>query len=203
MTTLTKEERIFLGDLTSICYENRINLILKNKKSINKCSGSFDGETLNIALNSSNGDHPTIMGIIVHESCHVDQHLEGINIWNDSIFNSGDMWTLYSQNKIGKTKRLKKYFKTLLEIELDCEKRAVKKIIKYNLPLNISNYIKMANVYLYSYRKFYEENFSLCDYNKMSSREDILNLVPDKYFDNVSEYWNIKTNILYKNFKVC
>jgi hypothetical protein len=198
---LTNNERVFLGDLISNCYENGINVIIKNQKTINKCSGYFDGLTLGIALKCFKGSHSSVMGTIVHESCHVDQYLENISIWNDPVFNSGDMWALYLKNKIGKTKKLKRYFKTLLDIELDCERRAVQKIIKYNLPIDISNYIKLGNIYLYAYRRFYDDKLPLGWYTKMSLRKEVLDLMPDKYCDNSSEYWDIKTNLLCRHFK--
>jgi len=47
----------------------------------------------------------------------------------------------FIKNKIDKIKYL----------ELDCEKRAVKNIKKYNLPVNIETYIQKANSYILFY----------------------------------------------------
>ena len=48
-------------------------------------------------------------------------------------------------------KTLKLCVQDVIDCELDCEKRSVKKIKEYNLDINVSNYKRMANTYLYSY----------------------------------------------------
>jgi hypothetical protein len=46
---------------------------------------------------------------------------------------------------------MSKILKKIQAVELDCEKRTVKKIKKYNLPINIDRYIKEANACLWWY----------------------------------------------------
>ena len=54
------------------------------------------------------------------------------------------------ENMMNKT-QLRNVLDDMVELEKDCEMRAVEKIRKWGLPVNISQYIKKANIYLYSY----------------------------------------------------
>jgi hypothetical protein len=47
--------------------------------------------------------------------------------------------------------QLAKALDKMVEMERDCEMRAVEKIKKWGLPVNLTRYVKKANVYLYSY----------------------------------------------------
>lgn len=115
-----------------------------------ECSGFFqiDPDILATATgNPINNWLPTL----VHESCHMDQWSEKSEVWgrytegNTSII---DEWLN------GKNISQSKVFKALdicRELELDCEQRAVQKIIKYNLPIDIKEYIQKANCYVFFY----------------------------------------------------
>lgn len=196
---LTKNEKTFLSDLTCKCLENNISLVLKNQKKINKCSGYFDEKTLAAALKCFDGRRDEVMGVIVHESCHMDQFLEKIPLWYDPIFNEGDLWEEYNNKKINKSKKLELFMKKLLEIELDCEKRAVEKIKKYDLPLDIPEYIQRGNIYLYAYRVFYEYRAYVGWYTSLMRDDNIVSKMPTEYLS-VSEYWRKNTNPVIKYY---
>ncbi len=89
--------------------------------------------------------------IFIHESCHLDQYLEDNYMWQkfgigyDTFFNwlEGNIELDYDT--------LKKCCTDVIECELDCEKRSIKKIKKYGITsIKPSEYIKKANAYLYS-----------------------------------------------------
>ncbi len=48
------------------------------------------------------------------------------------------------------------------ELELDCERRAVKKIKKFDLPLDVEEYIKQASAYIhyYNYMQLRRNNYT-------------------------------------------
>ena len=74
---------------------------------------------------------------------------------------------------------MKKYIRELRNCELDCEKRAVKLMKEYNLPIDIKKYIKQANAYVYFYntmidtRKWYKKSPCIV--------KEILDIMPTKF----------------------
>ena len=47
--------------------------------------------------------------------------------------------------------QLRNVLDNMVELEKDCEMRAVEKIRKWDLPISVQKYVQKANVYLYSY----------------------------------------------------
>jgi hypothetical protein len=150
-TKVTQNVKNFLGDLVATCYSNNVTLKLLYQKQINlgkiKCSGMFDQKSLQVAINN---DLEIWLGVLVHESCHMDQYIEDMPIWReiDPYLRRVDRWLADPQYKILKKAES---FERVIELELDCEKRAVKKIKDYNLPLSLEEYVKGANSYLFAY----------------------------------------------------
>ena len=66
-----------------------------------------------------------------------------------------DTWTHFFQwlleKKIVKREVLLESVQDVIALELDCEKRAIAKIKKYNLPINLEEYCRKANAYLFSH----------------------------------------------------
>jgi hypothetical protein len=88
--------------------------------------------------------------ILVHEFCHMEQWKTDNrwDKWTDACLKTWD-W-IGGDAMMNKT-QLTKVLDGMVELEKDCEMRAVEKIKKWGLPISISDYIKRANVYLYSY----------------------------------------------------
>jgi hypothetical protein len=89
--------------------------------------------------------------ILVHEYAHMQQWLydDRWKKWTDACL---DMWMWLDKEKIMNNSQLKKVIDDMIELERDCEIRALDIIKKYNLPINKSRYKRKANLYLYSYR---------------------------------------------------
>ena len=91
----------------------------------------------------------------VHESCHMDQSVEKAPAWTNTIYNGVDVFDHVSLWIDGKVElspyRLRKYTQLSLQVELDCERRAIKKLRKYKLGINLKEYIQKANSYVYFY----------------------------------------------------
>jgi hypothetical protein len=144
-----------LGDIVKQCVDNNIELKLVPKDHVLvdhniKCSGYFDDTSLVVASGKKDW-----VDVLIHESCHLDQF-----IGKSKIYDKGgrgiiiiDEW-LGGKN-INKT-RLYKSFQDSILMELDCEKRTVKKIKKYKININITKYIQQVNAYLLSYWATYQ-----------------------------------------------
>lgn len=137
----------FIKDLKVICKENSVSLQFSRTKTIKvnehiRTSGFFCDEPLTLACATKSHD---FINTLVHESCHLDQFIEKSNLWTEaSIGDVIDEW-LAGKN----IDRIEECIKPTKYLELDCEKRAVLKIKKYQLPINTSEYIQKANAYLW------------------------------------------------------
>ena len=147
-----------------------------------KCGGYFDHTNKVLAYASK---HPIALAILAHETCHLDQWLE-----NPKKFESYDEIGLIDEWLSGKkvsNKRLDNAIYLAMELELDCEKRTARKIKKYNLPIDLPNYIRRANVYVYFYlwlrktRRWSKPN------NSPYQIDEIINSVPSRFLKDYSK----------------
>ena len=149
---MNKNIQKLISDISIKCIENGINLRLEYTDQVDQenipCSGYFDEQTLAVATKKKKMQD--WLDVLVHESCHLDQFLEGLPVWipdEDSLFIVED-W-IHGKNLTKRT--LEKGFKNALTLELDCEKRTVTKMQKYKIRFNKNEYIQKANSYLFSY----------------------------------------------------
>lgn len=102
--------------------------------------------------------------VFIHEYCHFLQYLEKNKIWRAANKITADDSYKILHNKPFDQKKLEQYLDALRNLEIDCEKRVVKLIKKYKLPIDTKKYIKEANAYIYFYnhikvyREWYKSN---------------------------------------------
>lgn len=131
------------------------------------------------------------LSVFVHEASHLDQLLDKTSLWHHPHLRDGrdefDIWnTLLRKRHPIKCKRA---WKKTCELEIDCDKRAIKKIKKYNLPINLNEYIRWANSYHSSYYYFYKFN-CFYDVNYIPYEDDnIKQLFTDKKILDIEEIW--------------
>jgi len=153
MTNIQK----LIAKTAETCIKNNIGFYLVNDTHVQvdniKCSGYFDEDDLKVAVKKSEQDW---LPILVHESCHLDQFLEKSPLWSggDNGISTIDSWL---QGKEYGDLKLQKSFEDTIKLELDCEKRSLKKIKTYKLRINTSNYIQRINAYLFSYWATYRD----------------------------------------------
>lgn len=153
----------YVVDVCSIADKHGISVRLKNKRSLilneheveMKCNGYFcDGEyELAVAC-----DQPLEQWfrVLVHESCHMDQFIEQCEAWTEGYFVGEverkaliDLWLGYDLELT--ESQFREHIYPTMFVELDCERRAVKKIKEYELPIDVVHYIQQANSYVYFY----------------------------------------------------
>ena len=93
--------------------------------------------------------------------------------------------------KINSKKAIEAFHNTIL-LELDCEKRTVKKIKKYKLNFDIDIYVQKANAYLYGYGVSFKKKIWP---SRPYERPSVINKMP-KSFLKTEEYFNIPDHIL-------
>ena len=188
---LNKNVRTFINHVKGHCKEVGIKCDIRPVKYLVlsgniRCSGYFCEETMRLVVAGKSKDW---LGVLAHEYAHLTQ-------WQDkstNIWNTGSTGVTHLDDWLGgkKIRSIKKAIEWSRDLELDNEKRTVKLIKKWKLPIDLNDYIKKANAYLqfynymrisrrwskpnnspYSNKAIYEvmpPNFRM-NYNKMSDK---------------------------------
>ena len=123
------------------------------------------------------------------------EYIEKTNIWKGANqCGPMDDWLLGKD-----VKNIEERIDQVKWLELDCEKRTVKNMIKYNLPVNISSYIQKANSYILFYN-YIKETRLWCKMGNSpdeKSNKSLWSLCPDKFMPR-SYYKTIPKNIYNK-----
>lgn len=157
-------------------------------------SGYFDdkiGPTLACAIGKPIKDW---YEILIHESCHMDQWSQKDLLWSNQYLNGIDCDKGMDEFLGGKQFHKDEYtyfVRTMQALEIDCEKRSVKKILDLGLDVDTKMYIQKANSYLLFYSIILETK-KWCDVAPYNVQE-IIDLMPD-YF--LNDYTNISEEIL-------
>jgi hypothetical protein len=112
-----------------------------------RCGGWFDGEDRELVCSMKNGKG---LALLVHEFSHFQQWAENSELWElASRKNSHSVMHDWIEGK--PIRGIRKHIGICRDLEADAERRAVKMIKKYNLPIDINEYIRGANAYIYFY----------------------------------------------------
>jgi hypothetical protein len=143
--------------------DNNVTMILSDEETLDygdgtRVNGYFQGDSEKLEFAVAMGkDEKEWLPVFIHESCHMDQFLENAKVWTDLDSVSGDedaITVLF--NWIGgedyPMELVKEAATLTMLMELDCEKRSVEKMKKYNLNINLEDYIKMCNCYVLFYK---------------------------------------------------
>lgn len=191
---------VFIKDLRKKCRDHGIELKLIRSKKVPLdedktmfSAGYFDsgGKQLVVAIN-----RPDYLQILIHESSHLDQYIENCKAWRGE--KNGFMVDEWLSGKDWDKRKIKRAINNTISLELDCEKRSVKKIIQYNLPVGETVYIQKANAYLLFYNfMFYVRRWidpNNCPYVK----PEVYNKMPTKFMSDdwykkpmSPKYWNL------------
>lgn len=89
----------------------------------------------------------------IHEFSHMNQQVEDIELWHHEGVEDSIAPSIVGINHLAKNgvKDFKVFYDTML-LERDCEKRSLKYIDEFRIPVNPILYAKRANVYLYYYQ---------------------------------------------------
>ena len=117
-----------------------------------KCNGFFDEieKALYIATAKPLEEwFPTL----VHESCHFDQWIQKDKIWKayDRVCGDYSIDEVIAGNTPLTEAETLNYLKLARNTELDCERRVIKKIKKFKLPIDAKKYAKNASAYIMFY----------------------------------------------------
>lgn len=153
--------------------KSKIKLIVNSRPELD---GSFDGSFKEITLNKK---ADFVFQTLIHEYCHFRQWKENRKLWNRCIKGICNFFDWLEGEEFSE-KQLEKYLGELLELEVDCEQRALKLIKEYNLDVNPYLYTEAANACLFSYIFIYK-------YRTLSKesiyKRSILRLMPGRLLE--------------------
>ncbi len=165
--TNNKNINYFLDYVQQDTKENGVKLYLPNHTYLwadgVKVNGYFSEEDMVLAT-AMKKKRKRWLETLVHEYSHFDQWREQSNIWLNSGYKGEDAEDIVYRWVLGEEfpqKFLKKCFELTKKLELDCERRSVKKIKKFNLPLNPKEYAQQASAYIhyYNYMELRRDNY--------------------------------------------
>lgn len=185
---MTPKEKEFVEWVKSECKKNNIKCSLRNVTYLKlspkiRCSGYFyeDGETAQLVCATNRNQFVTTLA---HEYCHATQWLDNIDLWEKS----GDSLNKLEEWLSGKRiKNIKKHLAISRELELDNEKRTVKLLKKWDLDIDLKEYIRRANAYVLFYNYLGISRRWCSPYNSPYRNEKLLSVMSDK-FDMNYEY---------------
>lgn len=139
--------------------------------------------------------------IFIHETCHFDQWAEKAPVWKNLEYKKTDLNTLLEKQLKRKNPDRRLLWKCLTgirDMELDCELRTIKEIKKYKLPVDIDEYTRSVNVYMYWHMVVYAlGRYHKSEYSKntIKLRKELpctiqkdYNLMPMHYIDIYLKY---------------
>lgn len=128
------------------------------------------------------------LGTLAHELCHVMQWLECEPTYYGTAKMKGEDATAYVDKWLEFEKEfdkrtIRRAVQLTLDCELDNEKRCVRMIKKFKLPIDQKRYIQAANSYLFFYQVMFENRTW---YNKKMFNPEVLDHMPDYFLPEAS-----------------
>lgn len=164
----------FVSHVIRECIKHNILFRTTRNDEIN--DGSFDDELRIMEV----AEKDIFLNVLVHEYSHMRQWIEESPIYGKKYKNLDPYMVVFNWLHRGKEYEedvLDNSFRLVKEIELDCEKRAIQTIKKWNLPINTETYTKcaIALIYYFDYMRHFRK-VGNCDYES----PEILELIePD------------------------
>lgn len=164
---LSYVQRCAVKDIWASCNANGVALKLESgtmvsytgeESSESKVSGYFLGDEQGHSpvLSAAAGKDPQdFIDVLLHESCHMDQWSEGSKVWKDLWIEGRDaydiLWDWMGCKTDMDESRIEQVVLRCMACELDCERRVVEKLRKYNMGDRVDEYCQKANSYIWGY----------------------------------------------------
>jgi hypothetical protein len=199
---IPEEYKQFVAYVRRRCKIKGIELMLSPSRNVvitdsfsTDCSGYFD-DVNKVLVVACGRPFNEWIEILIHEYSHMQQWTsdDRWTYWTDCCL---DLWAWLDKEKTMNGTQLGKVLDGMVDLERDCELRAIENIKKWKLPINKAQYQRKANLYLYSYKlmaqlkKFpsgiydNKEIVAMCPSrivsNKSSVPDNIAKAILDKY----------------------
>jgi hypothetical protein len=112
--------------------------------------GYFKEDPLEITI-ASKVSYIDFLSTLVHEFSHFEQWVDDYEYWNHNKRDPSDILDRWLMGEDFKKITIKRCIDKIRDCELDCERRTIENIKKFNLPINIEDYCREASYILYHY----------------------------------------------------
>lgn len=139
--------------------------------------GYFDGKNKQLVV--TNGSERWIVSTLVHEFSHMEQWMYGDPSYYVKLRGGHDSLQIMDDWINGKEfapSTVTHAIGLVRDCELDCERRALINIEKYNLHLNVEHYCQEANAYVLSFN--YVKKYRKQDFEVSQLDDRIVKLMP-------------------------
>ena len=155
--------RRFIADVKSKCDNHSVKLVISRDQCLLgklPVNGYFEaGDKDGTLWVHMHGIIRTWLPLIVHEYSHMLQWIADCAPWRKGFIGGDDTSVLFDKwvthRRNFKRKKLLRIVELIQDVERDCERRALKLIEEYGLPISLRNYARRANAYLYFYTYAY------------------------------------------------
>lgn len=202
--SLPQKIKNYFLEIDEDCANYGITFKVSGGKGINfgggRCGGYFCSDTKVLAV-SINRKIPNMLGLLIHEASHFDQWKDLDSVWyKPMMYASGERFFNWLSGSV-ELSHPERDAKRIIELELDCEKRALRKIKRrWSDVINPEQYAQSANAYMFSYlymaqsRKWIGDFISINKYcnkfpEKMLPKYDD---IPEKYLKLFKQHENKK-----------
>lgn len=188
----------FIKHIENDCKKNGFTLELINLRYLDTgdnapCSGYFSEEDKKICVAVKTND---FVGTLAHEYSHLRQYIEDEQLYNYYGLSYNKVFEWLDGKRI---QNIHLHLENCLSLELDCEQRTVKLIKKFDLDIDIKDYIQRANAYMYFW-KYLKYSRKWCNpYNTPSNNENIVRMMPKKFLDSYHLNDKIKEMFIKEN----
>ena len=174
---MKKNIEAFIEHVKSECKKHNIKLVMRNVSYLKlsdgiRCSGYFDEEERVLAVAMKKD---IWLGVLVHEYAHLTQWVDDCEAWRKGCKGLPKVDEWLAGKKVRGIKQALAYSR---DLELDNEKRSVKLIKKWKLPIDVKNYIQRANAYVQFYNYMYFSKKWCKPGNSPYTNEVIVNSMP-------------------------
>ena len=193
----------FISHVKRECRENGIHLLLSKKDVLRDGIHTYGGYFDETKIAVSNGSESWIIRTLAHEYCHMLQWAEDDPVYTKTRVRGGQDSILIMNKWIEGNEYKKSTINTAMSLnrdcELDCERRTVEVIKKFNLHIDINKYIQSANSYILAYnyvKRVRTWNFKGSIYDKAIVNEMPMDLYSIDYNRLANKYKKLFDRIL-------
>jgi hypothetical protein len=177
---MNKKAKEFIKHVKQECKKYGIKCDLRRTKYVRlpgklTCSGYFDDHEKELVCSMN---RPDALEILVHEFGHLTQWVDQIDLWKkaDVSIPKVDDWLMGED-----VPDIKKHIAVSRDLELDNEKRSVKIIKKFGLDIDIDQYIKKANSYIFFYTRLLATRKWCSATNRPYNNKKLLEVMPTHF----------------------
>lgn len=177
---MNKQTERFIKHVKDECRNEGVKCDLRNTtyvklSSVIRASGYFD-ETVPTLVCSMK--RPDSLEILAHEYSHLTQWRERIDLWKAVEVSMPKLDEWLEGKDIPSIER---HIAACRDLELDNEKRAVKIIKEFELPIDINHYVKKANAYVMFYNYMMVSRRWCTPKNSPYKNKTIIEAMPNKF----------------------